>query len=283
MRLVAALFSVALGAGVVQADVVTVVAGRDNTLFQDPSGLLSNGAGPAIFAGVTASNGSRRGLMSFKVQDFIPAGSVVTRAELTLYADRARGSATPMGIHRLLASWGEGTSFTGLGGGVDAERGDATWTTRFFLIGPEWTTPGGDFVAGPSALTSVGSAFRSYTWSGSGMVADVQRWVNNPDENFGWILKAQDELLTGRAKRFVSREGDPENRRPRLLVEYTPPPPCLADFNGDGFVDFFDYSDYVLCFESAECPAGKTADFNGDDFVDFFDYSDYVVAFEAGC
>jgi hypothetical protein len=39
----------------------------------------------------------------------------------------------------------------------------------------------------------------------------------------------------------------------------------------------------VLCFESAECPAGKTADFNGDDFVDFFDYSDYVAAFEAGC
>jgi hypothetical protein len=67
------------------------------------------------------------------------------------------------------------------------------------------------------------------------------------------------------------------------VIELQLEPACPADFNGDSFIDFFDYSDYVLCFESAECPAGKTADFNGDDFVDFFDYSDYVAAFEAGC
>jgi hypothetical protein len=60
-------------------------------------------------------------------------------------------------------------------------------------------------------------------------------------------------------------------------------PPCPADFNDDGFLDFFDYADYVACFEDSVCPAGKTADFNGDGFVDFFDYSDFVAAFETGC
>jgi hypothetical protein len=59
--------------------------------------------------------------------------------------------------------------------------------------------------------------------------------------------------------------------------------PCPADFNGDNFLDFFDYDDYVNCFETGTCPPGKTADFNGDDFVDFFDYDDFVQAFEAGC
>jgi hypothetical protein len=59
--------------------------------------------------------------------------------------------------------------------------------------------------------------------------------------------------------------------------------PCLADFNGDDFVDFFDYSDYVGCFETGQCPAGRSADFNRDNFVDFFDYVDFVDAFEAGC
>jgi len=54
-----------------------------------------------------------------------------------------------------------------------------------------------------------------------------------------------------------------------------------ADFNGDGFVDFFDYGDYVACFEG-ECLPGTNADFNGDGFVDFFDYGDFVFAFE-GC
>jgi hypothetical protein len=57
---------------------------------------------------------------------------------------------------------------------------------------------------------------------------------------------------------------------------------CPADFNADGFLDFFDYDDYVNCFETGTCSDG-TADFNGDGFVDFFDYADFVGAFETGC
>ncbi len=58
---------------------------------------------------------------------------------------------------------------------------------------------------------------------------------------------------------------------------------CAADFNGDGFLDFFDFDDFVSCFEGLGCPPGKDADFNGDGFADFFDYDDFVAAFEAGC
>jgi subtilisin family serine protease len=58
---------------------------------------------------------------------------------------------------------------------------------------------------------------------------------------------------------------------------------CGADFNGDGFVDFFDYDAYVECFEGAACPPRQTADFNGDGFADFFDYDDFIGAFETGC
>ncbi len=59
--------------------------------------------------------------------------------------------------------------------------------------------------------------------------------------------------------------------------------PCLADFNGDGFVDFFDFDDYIECFEGAACPPGRSADTNGDGFVDFFDLDEFVALFEAGC
>jgi hypothetical protein len=59
--------------------------------------------------------------------------------------------------------------------------------------------------------------------------------------------------------------------------------PCLADFNADGFVDFFDYNTFVECFEGVACPPGRSADFNGDGFVDFFDYDAYVGSFEIGC
>ncbi len=61
------------------------------------------------------------------------------------------------------------------------------------------------------------------------------------------------------------------------------PAPCPADFNGDTAVDFFDYDDFVTCFEGGTCPPGTTADFNNDTAVDFFDYDDFVMAFEAGC
>ncbi len=54
---------------------------------------------------------------------------------------------------------------------------------------------------------------------------------------------------------------------------------CAVDYNLDGFIDFFDYDDFVAGFES-----GNTlTDFNNDGFLDFFDYDDYVNAFEAGC
>jgi hypothetical protein len=58
---------------------------------------------------------------------------------------------------------------------------------------------------------------------------------------------------------------------------------CPADFNGDGFTDFFDYDAYVGCFEGGACPDRQSADFNGDGFADFFDYDDFIGAFEAGC
>ena len=59
--------------------------------------------------------------------------------------------------------------------------------------------------------------------------------------------------------------------------------PCRADFNLDGFVDFFDFNDFVTCFEGGACPPGRSADFNGDGFADFFDFNDFITAFETGC
>lgn len=66
-----------------------------------------------------------------------------------------------------------------------------------------------------------------------------------------------------------------------LKVELTPG--CRADFNHDGFVDGFDYDDFVACFEGDPCPPNQDADYNDDGFPDGFDYDDFVADFEAGC
>ena len=59
-----------------------------------------------------------------------------------------------------------------------------------------------------------------------------------------------------------------------LLTVNTP-----ADFNGDGFLTFEDFDEFVAAFEAGE--AG--ADFNGDGFLTFEDFDSYVLTFESGC
>jgi hypothetical protein len=56
---------------------------------------------------------------------------------------------------------------------------------------------------------------------------------------------------------------------------------CGPDVNCDGFIDFFDYDEFVTAFETG-APL-RIADYNGDGFIDFFDYDEFVTAFEIGC
>ncbi len=56
-------------------------------------------------------------------------------------------------------------------------------------------------------------------------------------------------------------------------------PDCSADINGDGVLDFFDISGFLIAFSLMD-PA---ADFNGDGSWDFFDISLFLTTFSSGC
>ena len=91
-----------------------------------------------------------------------------------------------------------------------------------------------------------------------------------------------DEL---RVKCTSSRSGDPSLQALALdtVAVQLSWISCPADFNGDGFVDIYDFTDFVTCFEGGDCPPGTSADFNGDGFADIYDFTDFVTAFETGC
>ncbi len=56
--------------------------------------------------------------------------------------------------------------------------------------------------------------------------------------------------------------------------------PCSpADLNGDGFVDFADYLDFLNLFDAGDL----AVDFTGDGLVDFSDYLEFLNLFEEGC
>ena len=200
---------------------VTLVSSKDNTLFEDGTGSLSDGAGVDMFAGQTAAVSNRRALIRFNLVGSLPPGSTITSAILSLHMNRSIVGALPFALHRVLKDWGEGSSnATGGGGGsgAPATTGDATWLHTFYPTSL-WTTPGGDFAAATSA-TIVVDTVNTYTWGSTpGMVADVQFWANDPAANFGWILIG-DETQNS-TKRFDTRESATSGFRPTLTLVFT--------------------------------------------------------------
>ena len=213
------------------ADEVLIVAGADNTLYEDSLGSVSNGSGAIMVAGRT--NGEvdsiRRAVLFFDVAGNIPHGAVVESVALSLYLNKGNGGAREMRLHRLLTDWGEGASVKDGGGlGATAEPGDATWLHTFY---PDafWGSDGGRYVGRVSASQLVGTAggnndlAGSYTWpSTDRLVDDVRRWVKKPSMNHGWILVG-DESVKQTAKQFASRESVSLELRPMLEVTYSLP------------------------------------------------------------
>lgn len=210
----------------VNAAVVTLSPSKDNAIFQSPDSN-SDGLGPHFYVGRTASGSLRRALLAFDIAGSIPAGSFITDVTLTLNMSQAptSGPATTLiSLFTLLADWGEGTSDSGSpgGSGATATPGDATWNRRFFDT-VSWTTAGGDFDPVASASTSVNKTEGLFTWNSSGLVSDVQAWLDDPASNFGWILRG-DEATNTTARRFDSRDNSTVAVRPQLTITYSPIP-----------------------------------------------------------
>ncbi len=197
---------------------VTLSPAKDNTLYENASGTISNGAGQYIFAGLTNRNELRRAVLAFDVAGNVPAGSTIDSVKLTLTMSRAISGSLPATLHRVSREWGEGTSDADSqeGAGTTATTGDATWIHSVFDT-QNWSAPGGDFEATASATADV-SGIGDYTWGSSdGLVADVQGWLDDPGSNFGWILLG-DESTSASAKRYDSREG---TNPPQLQIFYS--------------------------------------------------------------
>ena len=207
-------------------------AAKDATLIEDAQGALASGSGPAIFAGRNnaATQSLRRALLRFDVAGAVPSGSAIETVRLRLHLTPSNPGATLMRLFRVTQSWGEGASSSIGGGGAPSQPGDATWVHRFHDE-VFWTHPGGDFDPVARAETSVDQpAF--YAWESPAIAADVQSWLDDPAENFGWILFG-DETRAQTAKRFDSREIADPLLQPVLEIVYTPP--CVPRPEGPGF------------------------------------------------
>ena len=209
------------------ADVVSLQPVQDATIYEE--GELGNGIGDRFFIGRTNLGVDRRALIQFDLSS-IPQGSTINSADLTITTIiQPPGAPSPIDInaHRVTGSWQEGPTDgsqneNGAGGaGSDAVIGDVTWEDRNYQV-TSWNLSGGDYVPTPSATVSHGPIVGSYTLSGTGMVTDVQAWLDGAAANDGWILIGN-ELLNKSARGAASREATTQANRPALMVDFTPP------------------------------------------------------------
>src|SRR5262249_26760612 len=135
----------------------------------------------------------------------IPACSTITSATLTLTFDQNNGSGTTRtyGAHRVTRAWSETTS---------------TWNVA--STGNNWTTAGGDFVAGATATTSVssGPSGMSFSWN---VLTDVTAFVYGTQTNSGWVVKDETESSGNQSFTFGSKDNATASFRPTLTINYT--------------------------------------------------------------
>lgn len=207
-----------LGVSAVHADVVTMVADRDATLFEDVTGSIASGSGPTVFVGANRTLNNRRAVLHFDVNSVLPPGSNVQTVELWIYVSDAPDT-TPRDVtaHRVLANWGEGASASAGGGGASSQPGDTTWLHRFY---PDelWTNAGGDYEPSSSAIAELGVSGWQF-WSSEQLAADVQTWIDDPSSNFGWLLEGE-EGTSQSARGFHSSESAQAELRPYVRIEY---------------------------------------------------------------
>jgi hypothetical protein len=229
----------------VHADVLTIGANHDATIFQN-NVSNSSGGGPGLFAGTNGMVSPRRALISFDLSG-IPAGATITDVQLTLTVGQIAGSSggggtsstRTIGLFAITSPWGEGTvqsgsgSIGGTGQGAQAIAGDATWNAAMYQQN-SWHNAGGDFNSTVSASLTLANAMTgmSFTWASTAqLVADVQGWLNNPSNNYGWELINADETNGTTFDAFYSREamsvpGVTAAQLPSLQITYSVPEPA---------------------------------------------------------
>ncbi len=213
-----------LYACVARSDTVTLRASADTTLFQfAPDNNL--GGYVSLAAGTTAHGDRSRALLRFNVTNSLPPGARVTAARLRLRVVRAPlsgGRPSTFALHRMLKAWTEGDKAT-FSTGSPASDGETTWSNRFHPS-VSWSAPGAsaglDFASLVSSSTSISST-GSYTFASSlAAAADVQAWLDRPQENHGWIVVSQSEEISETGRRIGSREDLPN--APVLEIDYVP-------------------------------------------------------------
>ena len=120
--------------GTASADLVTLQSDRNGTLYETNGDPRANGLGQHLFAGVTNQGFRRRGLLDFDLAPLLAGPVTIESVTLRLHVSQTNAPTSDVGLHRLLADWGVGTTDAGggEGGGGPATPRSTTWDSAFY-------------------------------------------------------------------------------------------------------------------------------------------------------
>src|SRR3954452_9600176 len=110
IRLIVLFLTVLITTPGLDASSVSILASKDNTIFENfPNNSAGGAAG--IFSGANTVPSKRRGLIAFDIAANVPAGAAITRVELSIYfAEAPNTNNQTIGLHGLSVGWGEGAA-----------------------------------------------------------------------------------------------------------------------------------------------------------------------------
>ncbi len=162
--------------------------------------------------GPSGGSASSRALLKFDIAGNIPSNAIITSVALTVTVLNVPATPTNsiFDLRAVLEAW---------------SVSDATWTNR--LAATPWSVPGGaigvDFSGNISQTNFFGSTTGLYTFvSTSNLVADTQKWLQNSNSNFGWIVISEKQG-TNFTERTLASSGNTANA-PTLIIQYVTPP-----------------------------------------------------------
>ncbi|HMQ68922.1 MAG TPA: DNRLRE domain-containing protein [Ignavibacteria bacterium] len=201
-------------------DTITLPSYFDNTLYEDAGGMISNGRGKYMFAGKSNTGLIRRALLNFLAIEFFPPCTKVLSVNLKLHLAGGNPENKTIEVRKVLERWGQGNSNApGLEeDGTAASSYDATWLHRYYNT-DLWSSPGGVYSGIVSTSATVGGPGYYNFNSTPELVADFQSWLDNPSDEFGWILIG-DETSDSTAKRFHTADADTIEFQPEVTVIY---------------------------------------------------------------
>lgn len=167
---------------------------------------------------------------------------------------------------------------------------DATTGAQLFKLSPSDAAPTDQFgwsVAVDKNVVVIGAVWNNDNGLNSGsayifdatngsQIAKLLPTDGGVNDEFGFSVAISTGVVTVGA--LNDRDADSESGSAYLFdTGYVLT--CLADLTGDGELDFFDISGFLVFYQIGDL----NADFNDDGVLDFFDVSAFLNAFNAGC